>query len=478
MQINSTVSKIYRSKDTAVMVNIDRTTIQRLGFGFGKRDDSQQSWRRWFDGQLENYRPIVEQSPFPERMQIFLDARQTFKNNSQISRDKKNDFERERRRKVHQQFYADALLRTEHAVHSDTPFVERIVHFWANHFAISADKLIGEALAGPFEFDAIRPHVLGNFSKLLEAAVLHPAMLIYLDQASAVGPNSMVAMRREISGRRQLGLNENLAREILELHTVGLEAGYTLSDIENFARALTGFTVKSIGNLSAARKIDGAPGGMLFLDEIHEQGQVNVMGKRYAQSGKSQTLAILSDLATHASTARTIATKLARHFIADKPNEQSIDRISKAFVNSNGQLSEVYLAVAKEVSKPEMRKPKFKSPNDWVISSLYSIDAPLPPARRLYKWLKGMGQPVWAPGSPKGFADTKAVWLSPSGLLARAEIASTIPGTLDQLSSPEELFAKLAESARKDQSFSIVSQAGDLEQALSLFLLTPEFLYR
>lgn len=202
--------------------------------------------------------------------------------------------------------------RTSVALASDTPFVERLVHFWSNHFAVSVDKVAVIGLAGAFEFEAIRPHVLGRFRDMLGAVERHPAMLLYLDQAESVGPDSMLGLRAAQRGR-QRGLNENLAREIMELHTLGVRSGYSQADVTEFARALTGWTV---GGLAKQPLLQGPGPKFWFAGLLHQPGSRTIMGKRYGEAGEAQAQAVLDDLAVHPATARHVATKLARHFAA------------------------------------------------------------------------------------------------------------------------------------------------------------------
>ena len=190
------------------------------------------------------------------------------------------------------------------ALTTDSPFVERLVHFWANHFAVSVDKLPVIGLAGLLEFEAIRPHVLGRFSDMLLAVEQHPAMLVYLDQAQSIGPNSRAGELAAMRGGKQRGLNENLAREIMELHTLGVRTGYSQADVTEFARALTGWTVSGLGRGPAARPIGGVPGQFVFADILHEPGARTIVGKSYDQPGEAQARAVLRDLAASPATAR------------------------------------------------------------------------------------------------------------------------------------------------------------------------------
>ena len=219
--------------------------------------------------------------------------------------------------------------RTSAALVTPAPFVERMVHFWANHFAVSADKLTVIGLAGLLEFEAIRPHVLGSFRDLLRAVEQHPAMLLYLDQAQSIGPNSRGGQLAERFGRQRRGLNENLAREVLELHTLGVDGGYDQADVTELARALTGWTVSGLARGPVRRLVgdSGPPGSFLFADIIHEPGTRTLLGRSWAQPGEGQARTILDALAIHPATARHLAVKLARHFAGDDPPPAMVERL-------------------------------------------------------------------------------------------------------------------------------------------------------
>src|SRR6202030_2254348 len=196
------------------------------------------------------------------------------------------------------------------AVTTERPLIERLTQFWSNHFALSVDKQLLSGLAGSFEREAIRPHVLGNFSDLLLAVETHPAMLLYLDNHLSVGPHSQAALRLQRRAQpRKVDINENLARETLELHTLGVGGGYTQADVTSYAEVITGW---SIGG-EQGRRPQGDPGKFMFRAELHEPGPKVVLGKRYPDTGYEQGVAVLRDLANNPSTAHFIATKLARH---------------------------------------------------------------------------------------------------------------------------------------------------------------------
>src|SRR5436190_4585145 len=210
---------------------------------------------------------------------------------------------------VAEEFTARASL----AITTPAAFRERWCAFWCDHFTVSAIKQASANQAGPFEREAIRPHVFGNFEDMLLASASHPGMLLYLDQAQSVGPNSPLAQRARLRPvaleRRQQGLNENLAREIMELHSVGLGARYTQGDVTEFARAMTGLSVGGPNDGPRANK-------PLFREIAHEPGSRTIMGKSYADTGLTQSVTVMRDLAAHPATANHIAVKLARHFVA------------------------------------------------------------------------------------------------------------------------------------------------------------------
>jgi len=219
---------------------------------------------------------------------------------------------------VRRHYINQTSARYRAAAVSETPFHERLVHFWSNHFAVSAEKQPMPAIAGLFENEAIRPNVNRSFADLLLAAEQHPAMILYLDNQRSVGPNSKLGKRANRRQRKQeIGLNENLAREILELHTLGVDGGYTQDDVVSFAKVITGWSIG--GANDKGRFSDGDPGRFEFREAIHEPGHHTVLGRTYRSSGLEQGEGVLRDLAVHPSTARFVATKLARHFVADQP---------------------------------------------------------------------------------------------------------------------------------------------------------------
>lgn len=379
------------------------------------------------------------------------------------------------------QYVAAVDSRIDAAITSDTDFAERLVHFWSNHFAVSIDKLPVLALAGDYEFTAIRPNIMRTFSDLLFAAVTHPAMLLYLDQAQSIGPNSPLAAQVAARRNRKLGLNENLAREILELHTLGARTVYDQNDVTEFARALTGFTVGGMAKGPVQRFLaqNGKDGDSQFFAAIHEPGDRNVIGRRYRQQGEAQARAILADIATHPATAKHIATKLAQHFAADAPQSSLVARLEKSFLESGGDLPKLYRTL---IDSPEMWLPKqakFKSPWDWVISSLRALNVrELPNNRQSANMLAQMGQPIWKPGSPAGFSDMTENWAGGAALMRRVEIASRIAERSANRVDARTLAPRILSTQLSAMTAESIARAESPSQGLALLLLSPEFLRR
>jgi len=369
--------------------------------------------------------------------------------------------------------------RMSSALTSGTPFIERLVHFWANHFAISADKLPVIGLAGLLEFEAIRPHVLGRFSDMLLAVEQHPAMLIYLDQAQSIGPNSPAGQRIAARGGQKRGLNENLAREIMELHTLGVRTGYTQADVTEFARALTGWTVSGIARGPAARLLGRAPPGEFeFAEMLHEPGERVIVGKRYGQDGEAQGRAVLMDLAASPATARHIATKLTRHFAGDDPPPAMVDRLTQAYLRSSGDLPTVYRAIIDSPEAWATKAVKFKTPWEWSVSALRAVGQQQAEPQMAAALLNQLGQPTWRPGSPAGFDDIAASWAAPEALMLRVEAAQRIADRAGSSIDARALAEKLFPGSLSEATRTSIARAESPAEGLALLLVSPEFVRR
>ena len=365
-------------------------------------------------------------------------------------------------------------------------FRERWTLFWSNHFTVSATKGTVAPICGAFEREAIRPHVYGRFSDLLLASSQHPAMLLYLDQAASVGPGSPAA-QSQAGQRLKVGLNENLAREIMELHTVGVDGGYNQADVTEFARALTGWSVvrANEGRGQGGRgRFGGGGGGVLgqpgtatFRTQAHEPGGRRVLGRSYAQDGDAQGSAVLLDLASSPATARHIARKVAIHFVSDDPAPALVARLEESFTTSGGRLD---MLAATLIDSPEAWQPeatKFKTPYEFLISTwrITGLTSDLDNPRKFAGTLTAMGQrPFYAP-SPKGWSDAAADWASPDGVIKRmawAEVAGkAMAANLDPVQSAQSaLGARLSPQCRM-----AVARAETRPEAFAVLLMSPEF---
>lgn len=383
---------------------------------------------------------------------------------------------RQQMRKEAKDSYTDAVqVRAQVAQQTDTPFVERLVHFWANHFAISAQKSEVTQAAGLFELQAIRPFVLCTFKDMLFAVEKHPAMLFYLDQQQSRGPESEAVQRQM---RRQpdkkAGLNENLAREILELHTLGVRSGYSQQDVTEFARALTGWTIP---NPKLTGETDARYPGFMFNPRVHEPGNRQLLGKTYTQDGVQQAEAILADLAASPATATHLATKLACHFAGDQPPPALINRLRDTYLQTGGQLTALYRLL---IDAPECRLPsalKFKPPWEWLISSVRALDIDLSQVR-VSQVMTQLGQPIWKPDSPAGYDDVADSWLASNALLRRVEYAQRL-ATLTKLSLPPATLANTVLRSRLSQeTLQQISRAESAHTGFALLVVSPEFLRR
>lgn len=370
-----------------------------------------------------------------------------------------------------------ARARIAAALTTPAPFAERLTHFWANHFAVSADKLQSIGTAGTLEFEAVRPNLFGHFGDLLLAVETHPAMLLYLDQAQSIGPDSFIGSRAALKPRaRKVGLNENLAREILELHTLGVGGGYSQADVQELARGLTGWSVG--GFVRGPIGDEGPPGGFVFQERWHQPGTRTLLGKVYAQDGQAQARAMLADLSVHPATARHLATKLALHFAGDVPPLPLVDRLAATHLRTGGDLNGLYAVL---IDAPEIwatPTPKFKSPWDWTVSALRGVGAKDAPDLKLVGALNELGQPVWKPGSPAGWDDVAASWAAPDALLRRVEVAQRIATTVGDRLDARTLAAQLLPGTLSPATAQAIARADSPGQGLALLLVAPEFMRR
>ncbi|MCW8925565.1 MAG: DUF1800 domain-containing protein, partial [Xanthomonadales bacterium] len=405
-----------------------KATIAVNRFGLGARPGDLETVGdnapRWLIDQLQG----PSQTPsaiakLPGSAQVLVDVAEAKEMQNEL---KKSSTGGVRAKKIYaprvRRFYADqTLARFINAAQTDYPFHERLVHFWANHFAVSADKQPLPAIAGIFEKEAIRANLGGRFTDMLIAVEKHPAMILYLDNQRSAGPNSEIAKRsKRRRNKSPAGLNENLAREILELHTLGVDGGYEQADVTAFARILTGWSVGS----DRGRLKQGEPGRFTFRQQLHEPGSQVIMGNRYQQAGVDQGEAVLRDLATAPATAKHIAEKLVRHFVSDQPPAGMVQKISSKFLESGGDLPTVHRALVEATEPWQQIQGKYKTPEDFIFSAYRAFRFVPEDVRTLVRTMEQLGQPTFRPGSPAGWPDTADYWGGADALYKRIEWAN------------------------------------------------------
>lgn len=365
---------------------------------------------------------------------------------------------------IQRTFRDEALARIQRATMTESGFVERLVAFWSNHFCISANKgELARIWAGAFEREAIRPHVLGRFSDMVLAVEQHPAMIFFLDNQQSIGPESRAGQNRK------RGLNENLAREIMELHTLGVKGGYTQDDVTSLARIITGWTFAG-----REGKI-GVPGTFAFNANAHEPGPQKLLGKVYEDTGLRQGETALADIVRHPATAKFIATKFARHFVADDPPPALVAKLEATFRKTDGDLRAMTLALVDADEAWHAPMTKIRMPYEYLIAAGRMMGRiPDDPGRYL-GGLNVLGQPLWTPAGPNGFADTNAAWAAPEGLKLRLDIASQISSRIGDTLDPRALLDVVAGEAASAETRQAVERAESKQQALALLLMSPEF---
>lgn len=382
---------------------------------------------------------------------------------------------RESRRALTEETAREFLARAQLGATTDAGFAERWALFWANLFTASATKFQSAVFLGQYEREAIRPFVFGSFAELALAAESHPAMLLYLDQAQSVGPGSPLGQRRNA------GLNENLAREILELHTVGSEAGYSQNDVTEFAKALTGWSIPRprddrLGPRAQALLAgDRGPRGFVFRQVQHEPGVRTVLGKTYGQTGVDQGEAILRDLAAHPATARRLARRIAVHFVADAPPAALVQTLERAWTRSRGDLGQVARAL---IAAPEAWDPapaKVKTPYDFLISTHRAFGYPPQQVNAVYPALVAMGQPAWAAPSPEGWPDTAMDWAGPDALVKRLNWAKAVGDRVGDRFDASDIAMGALGPRLGERTRMAVARAESRAEALTLLLMSPEF---
>ena len=417
-----------------------------------------------------------------------------------------NPLENENYRKVLEEYYRENGLqrpqriiaelqasRILRAVYSERQLQEVMVDFWTNHFNIFAGKGADRWLLPAYDRDTIRPHVMSKFSTLLQATAQSPAMLFYLDNFQSVSPNAQQRLRAPQRQRR--GINENYARELMELHTLGVDGGYTQKDVQEVARCFTGWTIfQPRGGGAAVNAMLGEPGrrnaGTFFFNaRVHDDGEKTVLGhKIQAGGGIKDGLMVLDILAKHPSTAKFIATKLVRHFVADNPPASLVDRVAAVFTKSDGDIRETLKAIffSTEFNSREAYRVKIKRPFELVVSAIRTLGADTNGGPGTHQWIARMGEPLYGFQTPNGYSDAAESWVNTGGLLERMNFGialanNRVQGTrvdLGKLTMDESLKMILAgeiSPATRETLLKQVDQSDPAAKVVGLILGTPEF---
>jgi len=436
----------------------------------------------WLRGQIGPADPPAG-GPFPTSAQALAAyAEQKVPVNSLLDMPGKAPMTAEPTYELRKIISADLQSRLATAVTTRRPFAERLMLFWANHFSVSINKGQVRGLAGALEREAIRPNIAGKFETLLRQASLHPAMLRYLDNNASTGPHSRAAQRIARKGaneerRKKLstGLNENLAREIMELHSLGVAGGgsaygpwggYTQADVTAFAAVLTGW-----------RAYDPPRGGQAvqFDANWHEPGDKTIMGKRYPEGPEALDL-VIRDLAQHPSTARFISTKLARHFVADEPPRSLVDKLAETFTRTGGDLAAVYRTLIDAPESWDGGLAKLKTPEEFAISSMRVLgvdEGQL--AKGKDSALASLGQRPHTAPSPAGWPDKADEWLGPDAIWKRVEWALRLAERMGNRVDARALARASLGPRLSETTYQQIERAADGTQALVLLLMSPEF---
>jgi len=417
-----------------------------------------------------------------------------------------NPLENEKYRKVLQEYYRENGLqqpqriiaelqasRILRAVYSERQLQEVMVDFWTNHFNVFAGKGADRWLLPAYDRDTIRPHVMSKFSTLLQATAQSPAMLFYLDNFQSVSPNASQRLRGPQQQKR--GINENYARELMELHTLGVDGGYTQKDVQEVARCFTGWTIfQPRGGAAAVNAMMGEAGrrnaGTFFFNaRVHDDGEKTVLGHKIpAGGGIKDGLMVLDILAHHPSTAKFIATKLVRHFVADNPPASLVDRVAAVFTKSDGDIRETLKAIffSNEFNSREAYRAKIKRPFELVVSAMRTLGADTNGGPGTHQWIARMGEPLYGFQTPNGYSDAAESWVNTGGLLERMNFGLALAGNriqgtrvdLGKLTVDESLKTILAgeiSQATRETLLKQLDQSDPAAKVVGLILGTPEF---
>ena len=456
---------------------------------------------------------------------------QEMKSDAQKNQPPANPLDNEKYREAIQKYYREnGLQRPERiivelqasrimrAVYSERQLQEVMVDFWTNHFNIFANKGADRYLLTSYDRDTIRPYAMGKFSQLLEATAQSPAMLFYLDNFQSVSPNMnnrpgfLRPQPQQQQQQQRRGIKENYARELMELHTLGVDGGSTQKDVQEVARCFTGWTIfQPRGGAAAAAVVlprDGdrrnarlgeamrrTAGTFFFNARAHDDGEKTVLGHKIpAGGGMKDGLMVLDILVHHPSTAKFIATKLVRHFVADTPPPALVERVAATFRKSDGDIRETLKAIffSKEFNSPEAYRVKIKRPFELVVSAIRTLGADTNGGPGTHQWIARMGEPLYGFQTPNGYSDTAESWVNTGGLLERmnfglALASNRVQGTkvsLTKLNGDQgkvldeylqTILAGEVSTTTKEALRKQLAQSDPPTKVVGLILGTPEF---
>lgn len=421
----------------------------RFGFGHGPQDPAPADVRAWLAGQLDGADAGPPGCSIAEAFAALQEDREDRKER------KEGAAAGERPHRARDIFQAETAALQDWAIATPTPFRERLVWFWANHFTVSLRQGQVAPMVGDYVRTAIRPHVTGRFSDMLLAVMRHPAMLLYLDNAQSFGPASKAGLRQ---GK---GLNENLGRECLELHTVSPAAGYTQADVTAFATVLTGWSIE---------RREGA--GFKFRPQMHEPGEKIVMGRRFPEGEEGGRQALLF-LAEHPATQTHLATKLVRCFVADAPPADAVRRVAGVLRETGGDLR---LAALEVMRLPGAWVPgtKLRSPQELVLAALRGAALPAEKRPPVNGIVSGLGQGMFNAPFPIGWPDTAAEWAGPEAMMRRIDWIYGFAGR-PELAEPMALAEATVGPLLAPATAEAMRRAGSRRDAITLLLASPEF---
>ncbi|NQZ90523.1 MAG: DUF1800 domain-containing protein [Colwellia sp.] len=461
---------------------ISRANIAVNRFGYGARGDeltqAEKDPRQWLESQLK---PITFNGDFPHSNTILIEhakyqkekkrQKKQQKINSQSGNMQANSMQANMQsgnmkdQKKPKNFSRQALRNMsvgtlKQAIASSNSVSWRLLDFFSNHFSVTAHGQLMVGLAATLEREAIAPHLLGNFEDMLLAVEQHPGMLIYLNNEKSFGPNSRMAKKRN------KGLNENLAREIMELHTLGIDGGYSQEDVIELAKGITGWSVKRPGKERGE--------GFVFRAYGHEPGSRKLLGKIYSQLGIAQGQQMLRDLAMNPATAKHLCHKLAHHFACHNPPASLLKKMEATWLKTHGNIKAVMHCLFDADEAWFKSAQKYKTPREFVISTLRALSLKRFKDNALLSTLINLGQQPFNAGSPAGYSDYEQDWLGASALMARIDWATMVSGYSKRANAEKVMKLSIGTSVSQ-LTYNSVMRAESRQQALTLLLMSPEF---